>query len=195
MPKDNALNISADTQRAVEQFLYNQADILDERRWEDWLGLFTEDGKYWMPADPEQETGERVPNIFYEDLYLMEMRIRRVEHPYAHSQSAGHRTSHVVSNVVIQSEDRATGDVICTSRFHMVEYRLEAQRYFGGKYTHTLKKTEDGYRIQLQAESASSWRECRRSAVRPCRGSEVNNSRDRSPVSPHDAARSEGQTV
>ena len=150
MPKDNAWNISADTQRAVEQFLYNQADILDERRWEDWLGLFTEDGKYWMPADPEQETGERLPNIFYEDLYLMEMRIRRVEHPYAHSQSAGHRTSHVVSNVVIQSEDRATGDVICTSRFHMVEYRLEAQRYFGGKYTHTLKKTEDGYRIQLQ---------------------------------------------
>ena len=36
----------AETQRAVEQFLYRQADILDDRRWDDWLGLFTEDGHY-----------------------------------------------------------------------------------------------------------------------------------------------------
>ncbi len=150
MPKDNALSTSADTQRAVEQFLYAQAEILDERRWADWLALFTEDGKYWMPADPEQTTGERLPNIFYEDVYLMDMRIRRVEHPYAHSQMAGHRTSHTVSNVTIQNEDAASGDVVCTSRFHMVEYRRDDQRYFGGKYTHTLKKTDDGYRIFLQ---------------------------------------------
>jgi 3-phenylpropionate/cinnamic acid dioxygenase small subunit len=80
----------------------------------------------------------------------MDMRIRRVEHPYAHSQMAGNRTSHTVSNVIIQSEDDASGDVVCTSRFHMVEYRLDNQRYFGGKYTHTLKQTEDGYHIQLQ---------------------------------------------
>ena len=150
MAKDNTLRTSADTQRAVEQFLYSQAEILDDRRWDEWLGLFTEDGKYWMPANPEQATGERMSNIFYEDIYLMDMRIRRVEHPYAHSQMAGHRTSHTVSNVIIQSEDDASGDVVCTSRFHMVEYRLDNQRYFGGKYTHTLKQTEDGYHIQLQ---------------------------------------------
>ncbi len=150
MPKDNAMNASIDTQKAVEQFLYKQAEILDERQWEAWLDLFTKNGKYWMPANPEQETGEGVPNIFYEDLYLMDMRIRRVEHPYAHSQKAGHRTSHVVSNVIIESEDEASGDIVCRSRFHMIEYRLEAQRYFGGKYTHNLKKTDDGYKIQLQ---------------------------------------------
>jgi 3-phenylpropionate/cinnamic acid dioxygenase small subunit len=80
----------------------------------------------------------------------MDMRIRRVEHPYAHSQKAGHRTSHVVSNIIIKSESKATGDIVCTSRFQMVEYRLEAQRYFAGKYTHTLKKTDDSYRILLQ---------------------------------------------
>ncbi|MEK9678549.1 MAG: aromatic-ring-hydroxylating dioxygenase subunit beta [Rhodospirillaceae bacterium] len=150
MPKDNALTVSADIQREVEQFLFRQAEILDQRQWDDWLDLFTPDGIYWMPADPEQETGERQPNIFYEDHYLMDMRIRRVEHPYAHSQKAGHRTSHVVSNVMVQSEDESTGDVVVTSRFHMIEYRLEEQRFFGGKYTHTLKKTDDGYKIQLQ---------------------------------------------
>jgi 3-phenylpropionate/cinnamic acid dioxygenase small subunit len=150
MQKDNAMSTSVDVQQAVEHFLYKQAEILDERAWDSWLELFTKDGKYWMPTHPEQITGEGLPNIFYEDLYLMDMRIRRVEHPYAHSQKAGHRTSHVVSNIIIKSESKATGDIVCTSRFQMVEYRLEAQRYFAGKYTHTLKKTDYSYRILLQ---------------------------------------------
>ena len=146
--KKSAITVS--TQQNVEQFLYKQADILDQRDWDAWLDLFTKDGKYWMPAKPDQETGEGVPNIFYEDRYLMDMRIRRVEHPYAHSQKAGHRTSHVVSNVIIESENGKNGDLVCTSRFHMVEYRLEDQRYFGGKYTHNLVRIDDNYRIKLQ---------------------------------------------
>ena len=100
-----------------------------------------------MPASKEQDTGESQPNIFYEDYHLMNMRIRRVEHPYAHSQAAGHRTSHVISNVIIQSEDVAKGEVVVSSRFHMLEYRLDDQRYFGGKYTHTLKTVDSGYKI------------------------------------------------
>lgn len=150
MPKDNTLTTSADTQRAVEQLLFQQAEILDARRWNDWLSIFTDDGIYWMPAEADQEIGEGQPNIFWEDQFLMDMRIRRVEHPYAHSQAAGHRTSHVVSNVMIQSEDCKTGEIVVTSRFHMVEYRLEVQRFFGGKYTHTLANTGGGYKIKLQ---------------------------------------------
>jgi 3-phenylpropionate/cinnamic acid dioxygenase small subunit len=150
MPNQKILNVSVELQREVEQFLYQQASILDERNWPEWLDLFTKDGKYWMPANSEQETGEGLPNIFYEDRYLMDMRIRRVEHPYAHSQKAGHRTSHVVSNVIIENQDKKSGEVKCSSRFHMVEYRLENQRYFGGKYTHTLEKIKDTYRIKQQ---------------------------------------------
>ena len=88
--------------------------------------------------------------LLYEDHYLMDMRIRRVEHPYAHSQAAGHRTSHVVSNVRIREENEDKGTIVATSRFHMVEYRLDEQRFFGGKYTHTLKNTPSGYKIKLQ---------------------------------------------
>ena len=150
MPKNKSLFSSYDTQREVENFLYFQAEVLDERRWEEWLNLFTEDGIYWMPSSREQEIGEGQPNIFYEDYHLMNMRIRRVEHPYAHSQAAGHRTSHVVSNVIIQNEDLGKGEVVVSSRFHMVEYRLDDQRYFGGKYTHTLKTTDKGFKIKLQ---------------------------------------------
>ena len=150
MSEKNNLDVSYKTQRAIEDFLYFQAEVLDERRWEEWLDLFEEEGIYWMPASKGQETGQGQPNIFYEDYHLMSMRIRRVEHPYAHSQAAGHRTSHVVSNVMIQSEDQALNEVVVTSRFHMVEYRLDSQRYFSGKYTHHLRNLGSGYKIVLQ---------------------------------------------
>ena len=61
---------STDTQREVEQLLYHQAEVLDERRWEEWLDLFTEDGIYWMPASPDQQTGEGQPNIFLSLIHI-----------------------------------------------------------------------------------------------------------------------------
>ena len=149
MSASKTANVSVETQRAVEQFLFHQAEIVDDKRWDEWLTLFTKDGTYWMPAQADQETAEGVPNIFYEDLYLMEMRIKRVCHPNAHSQAPVQRMSRVVSNVMIESE-AANGDIVVRSKFHVVEYRLEVQRVFGGKYTHHLTKSGDGYKINMQ---------------------------------------------
>ena len=69
--------------RRVEQFLFDQSDMLDSRRWQDWINLFTKDGVYWMPADPAHESGDGVPSIFHEDLYMMRTRMKRLEHPRA----------------------------------------------------------------------------------------------------------------
>jgi hypothetical protein len=38
----------------------------------------------------------------------------------------------------------------------MVEYRLEDQRYFGGKYTHNLVRIDDNYHIKLQRVDISN---------------------------------------
>ena len=141
--------VSVDTQLAVERFLHRQAEILDEKQWEEWLALFTPDGHYWMPAREDQTDGEGVPNIFWENLDMMEMRIRRNNHPQAHSQAPNNRLCHVVSNVIIEDE-AANGDIIVRSRFHCAEYLRYDVRSFTGKYRHLLKKTDDGYRIQLQ---------------------------------------------
>lgn len=141
---------ASDTQHAVEQFLYRQAEILDDREWDAWLGLFTADGRYWMPASESQTTGDGVPNIFYEDRNLMTVRIKRVSHPRAHSQHPPNRTSHVVAGVIIEDEDPATGDVIARAKFHVTEYRNDELRHFAGKYRHHLKRQDGGYRIALQ---------------------------------------------
>jgi len=142
-------DVSLETQRTVEQFLFRQAEILDEQLWEDWLALFTEDGRYWMPADGDQTDGDRLPNIFWENHEIMTMRVRRNNHPRAHSQAPHNRLNHVVSNVIVESED-ANGDLVVRSRFHCAEYFRYEVRTFSGKYRHYLKKAPDGYQIALQ---------------------------------------------
>jgi len=140
----------ADTQRAVEQFLYRQAELLDRKAWDGFIDLFAEDGIYWAPASPEQTTGEGVPSIFYEDRNLMRVRMKRVTHPHAWSQAPDWGTNHLVSNVVIEREDPKTGEIVVRSRFHMMEFRRDTSRHFAGSYVHHLRRARDGFRIKLQ---------------------------------------------
>src|SRR3954466_11942913 len=99
-----------DIQHAVEQFLYRQAELLDEKRWEDYVDLFADDGMYWMPPEPSHATWEGMPAIFAEDRSLMTVRMKRVLHPDAWSQRPLWGTNHVVGNVVVEKE-QANGDV------------------------------------------------------------------------------------
>ena len=138
-----------EVQHAVEQFLYKQAELLDAKKWQDWIDLFTPDGVYWMPADPAHKHWDGMPAIFAEDKNLMHVRMGRVMHPDAWSQRPLWGTNHIVSNVAIDKVAK-NGDVTARSRFHMMELRRDDVRHFAGQYTHHLKKAKGGYRIKLQ---------------------------------------------
>ncbi len=142
-------NVTIKTQLSVEKFLNQQAEFLDEKQWDQWLTLFTDDGHYWMPAEEDQTEGQGVPNIFWENLNMMKMRIKRNEHPQAHSQAPSNRLCHVVSNVIIEKE-YPNGNVIVRSRFHCAEYLHYEVRNFTGKYRHYLRKINGKYFIALQ---------------------------------------------
>jgi 3-phenylpropionate/cinnamic acid dioxygenase small subunit len=133
----------------VEQFLYEQSELLDQQRWQAWIDLFTDDGMYWMPPEPSHTTWDGMPAIFAEDKNLMLVRMKRVLHPDAWSQRPLWGTNHVVSNVVIENIG-ANGDLVVRSRFHMLELRRDDVRHFAGAYRHHLKRVRGGFRIQLQ---------------------------------------------
>jgi benzoate/toluate 1,2-dioxygenase beta subunit len=137
-----------DSLREVEQFLFRQAALLDDKQWQGFIELFTEDGVYWMPAAPEQTSWEGVPSIFAEDRNLMTVRMKRLTHPHAWSQAPLWGTNHIVGNVAIEKTD---GDALTVrSRFHMMEFRRDASRHFAGAYLHHLRRTPAGLRIKLQ---------------------------------------------
>lgn len=135
--------------RTLEQFLYHEARLLDEQRWEEWNALFTDDGIYWAPASPEQPDATHHISLIHENALLRAVRIKRFRHPYAFSLQPKPRTVHMVSNVMLDSVD-VGGNCVVTSRFQMVQYRREKQDVFAGAYTHHLRATPGGYRIALK---------------------------------------------
>src|ERR1700704_6082841 len=95
----------------LEELLIHEARLLDERRFRDWMALFTEDGTYWVPAAPDQESPYSQASLFFDDRELMKTRIDRLEHPLIHVQTPPSRTVHLVSNVTIEPADAGTGEV------------------------------------------------------------------------------------
>ncbi len=139
----------AETRRNVEEFLYHQADLLDTKRWAEYVALFAASGVYWMPARPEQTTWQGVPSIFAEDINLMNIREKRLGHPRAWSQQVEWATSHVVSNVRVSAPD-AAGVLVARANFLLTEVRGDQQRNFAGRYAHELRRKGGGFEILLQ---------------------------------------------
>jgi benzoate/toluate 1,2-dioxygenase beta subunit len=134
--------------RAVfEEFLIHEAALLDARRFRDWMALFTDDGTYWVPAVPDQQSPFNQASLFYDDRELMKTRVDRLEHPRIHVQTPPSRTAHLIGNVIVEQADAAKGEFVVGSTVIMVEYRDEAQRVFAGRQHHRLRREGAGFRI------------------------------------------------
>jgi len=131
----------------VETFLVDEADLLDKRRFEEWHNLFDEDGYYWAPLRPGQESPEDEVSIFYDDRDAMATRIARLRHPRIHSQSPPTRTCRIVANVRIETVDAEERICIAASKLIMADYRQGEQRVFAASVRHKLRRKENDYLI------------------------------------------------
>lgn len=144
--------------RAVEQFLFREAILLDEKRWEEWLALYTEDCFYWVPSVVGQKDPVETVSLYAEDRMRMEMRIIRINHPRAFSQDYPTRLSHIVGNVMRDPDDGATADggmnpradLVVRSTAHIIEFRKEEQRIFGGTVRHWLRRSGADWKIAMK---------------------------------------------
>jgi 3-phenylpropionate/cinnamic acid dioxygenase small subunit len=140
------------TRQEAEDFLFEEARLLDERLFEAWLRLFTEDGLYWIPivedADPTTQT-----SILYDDSALLQMRVHHLLHERNFAQSPPSRTVHQVSNVQVWRGDRAEESLVrCNVVVHEIrvgdhlQLGLGQQRALAGKCEYRLRY-QDGWRI------------------------------------------------
>lgn len=134
----------------VEAFLYEEAQLLDDRRFRDWLALFLPDGYYWVPSSPEQQDREDGFSIINEDQAGMLIRIERLEHPAAYTEQPMRRTCRSVSNIVVLEE---TGSLVrVRSKLVLHDYRVcdfatDEARVFCGTQFHDLQKQDDSFAI------------------------------------------------
>ena len=132
----------------VEQFLFREASLLDERAFDEWLALWADNGRYWVPRGSDQVDPFEHISIFWEDAMLRETRVRRLLNERNWSQQPATRTSRIVGNVCVQGRDQE-GRLIVSSRLHVSEYRLDL-RYLSGRVVHKLVESESGFEIALK---------------------------------------------
>jgi len=143
----DAASASGIDRAPFELFLIQEAALLDQRRFRDWMALFADDGTYWVPAVPNQASPFDQASLFYDDRELMRTRIDRLEHPRIHVQTPPSRTAHLIGNTIIEGADEAAGEFLVSSTFIMVEYRDDRQRIFAGRQHHRLRRQGTSFRI------------------------------------------------
>jgi 3-phenylpropionate/cinnamic acid dioxygenase small subunit len=144
--------------RAIEHFLYREAMLLDEKRWQEWLALYTEDCFYWVPSVVGQADPVNTISLYAEDRMRMEMRVIRITHPRAFSQDFPTRMSHVIGNVMLDPDGGTTvdggmapkADLVVRSSVHILEFRKEEQRLFGGPMHHWLRRAGGDFKIAMK---------------------------------------------
>jgi 3-phenylpropionate/cinnamic acid dioxygenase small subunit len=128
-----------------ESFLVEEARLLDEGLFDEWLALFTDNAWYWVPSEPDQESPLTTVSLMYDDRKLLETRVRRLMSPRMHAQEPRSRTSRIVANVTLR--ERLPAAALVRAKFMMVEYRRGDQRLFAGTSLHELVRIGGGLRI------------------------------------------------
>ena len=144
----NTATITIPDLREVEHFLFREAELLDMKRWEDWADLFTADGTYWVPTAEDQADPYTRASIMFDDRQMMANRIRRLRHPEIHAQTPPSRTVHMVSNVTVSPRPDADGCIAVGCCFLMLEYRVESQLTYGGRFRYQLAGTGGDLKIR-----------------------------------------------
>lgn len=99
------MNASDIRREDVEDFLFHEAELLDEWRLNEWLALFTDDARYLVPSTDLKPDASPDNNLFYiaDDRFRLGERVARLMKRTAHSEYPRSKTRHLVSNVRIRA--------------------------------------------------------------------------------------------
>jgi benzoate/toluate 1,2-dioxygenase beta subunit len=126
--------------RRVEDFIYMESRLLDERRFEEWQELFDEDATYWVPAKVDQKSGLAEVSIFYDDKELIRTRVERLNHPRIHVDNPKTRAVRLVNNIEVSpAEAGATYDIRVQAVLCAIVYWQQKQYVYGGRCEYQLR--------------------------------------------------------
>jgi benzoate/toluate 1,2-dioxygenase subunit beta len=129
----------------VEQFLYYEADLMDEHRYDEWLALWTDDALYWVPSGHDEIDPKREISLIYDDRTRLQVRIGRLKSGFAHAQEPKSRMRRVVSNIVLTETEN--GEILTQSNFLLAELRRGQQDMFAGRAIHRLRLHQGNFNL------------------------------------------------
>ena len=125
-----------DLKREIEDFFFHEADLLDEREYDQWLELLTEDIVYWMPMRKNVSYGDRHKDVtaendlawIHDDKETLRKRVKQIQTGIHWADEPISRVSHLVTNIRLAApiSTLAEGEKTMTKcRFIVYRNRLE----------------------------------------------------------------------
>jgi len=134
-----------DARERVEEFLYREAQLRDEHRFDEWLALWTQPALYWVPSNRDEVDPQREVSLIYDDWVRLQLRIARLKSGFAHAQEPKSRMRRLISNIEI---DEATErEVVVHSNFLLAELRRGKQDLFAGRTIHRLHHGDGVFKL------------------------------------------------
>lgn len=146
------------TPEEAERFLAREARLLDEDRYEEWQRLFTDDAKYWLPIPTDGEVGDPASSIsiIYDDVTTIDERVYRTLHTPVLDQNPRSRTTHLVTNIEVESADDGETLVRCNQLIGELrpggrgQVGLNDQRTFFARCEYRFREVEGEWRVSLK---------------------------------------------
>jgi p-cumate 2,3-dioxygenase beta subunit len=131
---------------AVEDFLYHEAALLDEWRLDEWLALFTVDGRYVVPTTDLPEGDPKKELVFIDDdMVRLRARVERLKSRHGHREYPSSRTRRFITNVRIKGSEGH--NLFVTSSFLVYRFRMGDTSPYVGWYEHRLKQVGREFKI------------------------------------------------
>lgn len=145
----------------IEEFLYEEAALLDERRYTEWLGLLTDDLTYFMPLRRNVKFGEHGArentragkdiSWFDEDKWTLSKRVEQIMTGIHWAEEPASRVCRLIANVQVTAAAPsldAPAEISVRSRFLVYQNRVEYETYtFVGKRNDVLRREADSWKI------------------------------------------------
>jgi 3-phenylpropionate/cinnamic acid dioxygenase small subunit len=143
------LNIpTADAHTTLGQaiaFIWQEAELLDRKDYAAWNQLWSEDGYYIVPIDPDTTDYASQLNYVYDDARMRQLRMERFTSGYSMSAADSATTVRTVSRFTLAKSE---GDEIeVHSAQILAAYKRGTTTLFAGNLTHRIRMTAEGPKL------------------------------------------------
>ena len=134
-------------QRAIE-LIWHEATLLDDKHYEAWQELFTEDAIYVVPIDPETDDFETNLNMIYDDQRMRKLRVERLVQGFSPSAVAAARTVRILSRFTVK--EISENEVTLRSAQIINAFKRESFTTLGADVEHRIVLDGDEAKIKLK---------------------------------------------
>lgn len=140
---------SWEQKREVEEFLYREAHLLDEQRFDEWLNLLTDDVEYLIPLREHVQGDVDPPGhpIVKDDKLMLTMRVKKHQTGFSHVEIPKSMTAHLITNILVEDGPRPDELQVLSSFIVRQARKLRDEAWWAGRRRDLFRRVDGGWKI------------------------------------------------